>query len=282
MCTVSAVRAPWRDAADRAGALLWRLVVNRDEQRQRSSAQPPCVASYHGTAAVHPLDPDGGGTWVAASVAGLAMVLLNGVERPRVSGGTPEGLRYVWGSGQGRLSRGLVIPQLLAGRSIEEARALLEDLTVARYRPFRLLVISDHAVLETINGEGGLTCAVHGPTPRLMRTSSSVRAAEVRVLRSHLFAEMVTHPSRRMQDAFHAHRWDTDGAASVLMNRPDARTVSQTVVEMFTDRVRVEYRPVPAWTRTVTEVRRQSDDHTLRDTRTRGASRDLDDRRPAR
>lgn len=280
MCTVSAVRAPWTDTADRAAAILWRLVVNRDEQRRRSSAHPPLVASYRGIAAVHPVDPDGGGTWVAVSAAGLAMVLLNGVERPGHSEGRPEGLRYVWGSRQGRVSRGLIIPQLLGARSIEEARSVLGDMTVVRYRPFRLLVLSDDAVLECVSAGGALTSALRWPAPRLVRTSSSVRSEEVCGLRSHLFGEMVPQPSRRMQDAFHAHRWDMDRAASVLMDRPDARTVSQTVIEMLPDRARLEYRRVPAWSGTVTEIPRKFDEHPLRDTRTRSASRHLDDQRP--
>ena len=102
-----------------------------------------------------------------------------------------------------------------------------------------------------------MSCTRTPPFTRLVRTSSSVRHAEVHSARTRLFTEMVARGSRRSQDAFHSHRWVHDGPASVLMERADARTVSRTVVEVFADRVGLEYRPLPGLTRTETGLARR-------------------------
>src|SRR5262249_11399645 len=67
MCTVTVVPTP--------GAV--RLACNRDEQRTRPPALPPQVRRFGRRWAAFPVDPVGGGTWVAVNDTGLAMTVLN-------------------------------------------------------------------------------------------------------------------------------------------------------------------------------------------------------------
>jgi hypothetical protein len=99
MCTVSILRAPWADAGADDGP-LWRVVCNRDEQRTRRPAVAPLAGGCAARQFVYPLDPDGGGTWIAATSAGLVFTLLNETEAE----GASMPARPV--------SRGLIIPLL--------------------------------------------------------------------------------------------------------------------------------------------------------------------------
>jgi hypothetical protein len=54
---------------------------------------------------------------------------------------------------------------------------------------------------------------------------------------------MATGDPAAQQDAFHAHRWRDRPAVSVHMSRPDACTVSTTIVEVTTGEVRMTYQP---------------------------------------
>ncbi len=67
MCTVS-----WllHDAG-------YEVFFNRDEQKGRAIANPPAVFDREGTRYMMPVDPDGGGTWIAMNQHGLSLCLLN-------------------------------------------------------------------------------------------------------------------------------------------------------------------------------------------------------------
>jgi hypothetical protein len=49
-----------------------RVACNRDESRERPAAMSPELRIFGGNQALLPIDPTGGGTWIAASEAGLA------------------------------------------------------------------------------------------------------------------------------------------------------------------------------------------------------------------
>lgn len=245
MCTASVLRAPWIDGDGGSDDLLWRLVFNRDERHARSDASPPRAARVGDVNVISPRDPDGGGTWLAASSAGLVFAVLNETECPSPPSGAP-----------GILSRGLVIPALAACRSLAEAADRVTRLPGHRYRPFRLLVVSDRGLLEAWAHGGPVSVSYTPATPRLFRTSSSLAPARTRRLREALFDRMVPAASLAAQDAFHRHRWPGAAASSVLMSRPDARTVSVTIVDVFARVIRVAYRRCPAGSPAVTSLAR--------------------------
>lgn len=80
-----------------------------------------------------------------------------------------------------------------------------------------------------------------------MATSSSLGDELVDPVRRELFGECLRHAVDpcEAQDRFHSHQWPDRRHVSVLMARPDARTVSRTIVQIGRDHVRMTYRSLP-------------------------------------
>lgn len=240
MCTLSAINL--RTGEGRAG---YRLVMNRDELRTRARGVPPEWREMGGVRAVWPVDPDGGGTWIGAAETGLTLALVNSFPEPM-----PE-------LPADRVSRGLIIPRLIASEGLEGVLGELEELEIERFAPFRLVAI------DLTEGEGGdveprmlvvdwdrreLAVETHLDGP--MCLVSSGLGDRVVEPRRGLFEEMVVGGglSVAAQDAFHAHRWAERPEISVMMERAGARTVSvaSVVCEPGADEpVRMGYSEVP-------------------------------------
>jgi hypothetical protein len=227
MCTVSIIGL--RDG--------FRLVVNRDEARNRALARPPEVVRTNGVRALMPIDGESGGTWVAVTELGLGFALLN--------------LNVQTGPQEGR-SRGGIIPPLLACRSVDEAAAALVDLPGWPYRPFRLIVAGDGVAIELRHGPA--LELRHSLTSPLMFTSSGLGDRLVEAPRRALFERIMARRGARRgagrgslvdrQDRFHAHRWRLRPHLSVTMERREASTVSRTVLEVGGNRVHMAYTQV--------------------------------------
>jgi hypothetical protein len=242
MCTLTVLRRPLSVVGNDDEAPLWRVTFNRDERRTRPPALPPHQHLYDDRVAVHPIDPLGGGTWIAMSSAGLVFALLNGYSeddsRPR-----PTTAK----------SRGLIIPALLGADTLHVATMRVQAIDPAAFLSFRLVIVGDDGAHEVVSDgrqldcrdvrEGGSGGGAAGEA--WMRSSSSVRPEIVLPHRGGMFQHDVA-PSRSAaaQDRFHLTRHATDTALGVLMEREDARTVSVTTVEVFFGRVRMMYRPL--------------------------------------
>jgi hypothetical protein len=230
MCTVTIIRPPV--AAEETACV--RLVCNRDEQRSRPPALPPRIERFGSRQALLPIDPLGGGTWIAANDAGLAFMLMNAyagsVLPPR-----------------GEKSRGLIIPQLLPCGTLGEALDAGMNIDARQFAPFRLIVVDEQQCVEL---------AAHGDR-MVLRTRESL--AEPRFFTSSgLGDDVVQRPRREVfeqfliagratpqqQDALHRHSWPDQLRLSICMNRPEARTVSITVVEIRSYEVIMEYEPL--------------------------------------
>jgi hypothetical protein len=234
MCTVSVIRPLTGAPSLQPGSALLRVVVNRDEQRTRPAAFPPVVVSAPGGRAVMPLDPQGGGTWVAANDAGLVFALLNGAPAaPSAAGLRPT-------------SRGLIIPRVVESSSVEEVWARLQELDVTGCQPWRLIVASSTRLLDVEQRAGrGLRRLISLLPVRFMATSSSERSDDAGVARRRLFRDLVAPATGSAQDRFHAHQWDDDPGISVVMQRESARTVSRTVIEVCDSSLLLAYSPLP-------------------------------------
>jgi uncharacterized protein with NRDE domain len=235
MCTVSLIRPLVGSTVDwpSGDPLILRMVVNRDELSSRAAARPPLVVRTAAGRAVMPIDPQGGGTWAAATDTGLVFALLNGTPRASQPGSVEP------------LSRGLVIPRLLECPSIDDVLERVQCLSLGRYLPWRLIVGDGSQVLDLELRSGGKLRHLKSFQPvRLMATSSSTRHAEASERRRHAFREVVAPVDERTQDRFHASVFDDDPAISVLMQRPDARTVSRTTVEVRAGGVTMHYEPL--------------------------------------
>lgn len=226
VCTVSVIEV--------AGG--FRLVTNRDEKRVRAMAEFPQRWGKQ-RVSVGPFDPAGGGTWVA-SRPGLTLCLLNmKLEEPL----PPPDPRVA-------ISRGRIIPGLIDETGAERAMAGLDRLDLARFMPFRLVAAErvtcgvrvmlarwDGCDLEVVEVESGPFVAA----------SSGLGDAIVQ-RRVPQFRAMVETMggTTEMQDAFHRFRWPQADHTSVLMSRPDARTVSITEVLDAEAGVEMRYRTV--------------------------------------
>jgi len=224
MCTVTVI--PAREAI--------RLACNRDELRSRPAALPPRVQQFGPRRAVLPVDPTSGGTWVAVNDAGLALTLLNvNSQNGSATLAAP-------------LSRGKLIPALLHADTPLAAAFSALALDPAQYAPFRLLLVSRREGVE-VHSDGTrirLVWRIGLSRPQLF-TSSGLGDQAVEGPRRRLFGEYFDSSGDPLarQDAFHRHRWPDRPHLSVCMDRPDARTVSHTVVSLGPDRVTLTYHP---------------------------------------
>lgn len=217
MCTLTAIPA----------GPGYRLAFNRDERPARAPALPPTVTGR----AVFPVDPESGGTWLAATDTGLSLAVLNGNPRR--------------GAPAGRVSRGRIIPGLLDATTPGEAVVRAAALALADYAPFRLVAVGGGVVAD-LRWDGSAAQTDSRPLDRpVLFTSSGLGDAVVTPPRTALFDELFAAPADwpAAQDAFHRHAWPGREHLSVNMRRAGARTVSFAVVEVGAGCVRFVYHP---------------------------------------
>ncbi|NBD39383.1 MAG: hypothetical protein GVY10_12525 [Verrucomicrobia bacterium] len=208
----------------------WWLCFNRDEQRSRARAEPPATHEIDGVKVLAPLDPDGGGTWFAVNEHGLALVLLN-----RYREASP-----VSRTGAQR-SRGLLVLDLSAARSVREVEAGLEKTDFTPYAPFHLYALRQgEGIHASWDPGGGLRIF----PPETFLTTSSYRPSEVAAARGRLWKEQTGEGNVRPDRAAAILRTRNSvrPALGLCMDREDARTVSQLQVHLNGDEARVSYR----------------------------------------
>jgi hypothetical protein len=238
MCTLTVLPRPALAGRSGLDEAVLRVVCNRDERLARVAALPPAAHLFDGRQVAMPIDPEGGGTWIAANDRGLVLTLLNAtadLSAVTAARTTP-----------GRPSRGLIIPALASSESVSEALDRALAMNLWRFNPFRLVLLDRHQLAECWL-ENGLPryrrAFLHAP---LMRTSSSLGDGLVQAPRRALFRRFFEGAAdpRAAQDAFHDHQWPGRESISVRMERADARTVSRTVVEVSDEVTRLRYRAI--------------------------------------
>ena len=238
MCTVSIIATPGG----------FRLACNRDELRARPPALPPRVVRFADRLAALPIDPAGGGTWIAAIDAGLAFALLN-VNSPSVRCTGPA-------------SRGLLIPSLLGCAGLEEATSRALKLDLKRFSACRLVIADARGCAVLYWDRVRRELELQSFTRPLLFTSSGLGDAVVDRPRRALFDQMVVScATAAAQDAFHRHRWPDRPELSVNMSRAEARTVSYGVIESGPERIGFTYEdaaPGDGGAATVVELRPRS------------------------
>lgn len=239
MCTLTVINLRTDE-----GKLGYRLVMNRDELRTRSRAMPPEWRELDGVRAIWPVDPDGGGTWIGAAETGLTLALVNSFPEPMPKRPSDP------------ISRGLIIPRLIASEGIEGVVDAFESIEVERYAPFRLVAVDlaeggegvepRIAVVDWNREELAIETHLDGP---ICLVSSGLGDSVVEP-RLGLYEDMLVSAGLSVanQDRFHAHEWGDRPDLSVMLNRELARTVSVTTVECLVDAdepIRMDYREVP-------------------------------------
>jgi len=215
----------------------FRLACNRDERLVRPCAFPPRVHVKAGRRCIWPIDPIGGGTWIGANDAGLAMVLLN------------RYLRASAPSNGAGVTRGSIVPTVLDHASMDAAMQYATSLDETLFAPFQLVIVSK-AMVGVVTSDGRRITVARSCLERpLLYTSSSLGDRRVEGPRRRLFEQLVVgrrHALLRGQARFHAHQWTDSPELSVLMSRPDAATVSRTVINVTNGRVDLAYEDLDA------------------------------------
>jgi Transport and Golgi organisation 2 len=214
----------------------FRLCCNRDERRNRPTAAPPMVQSLGQRQAIFPIDPTSQGTWVGVNDAGLTMALLNRTaDQMNLLDETPE------------VSRGRIIPALLTCGSADEALEHCARLDAARFDRFRLLIMQGTTAIVVTSDTRAFLHDVVSVSQPVMWTSSSLGDDVVEGPRRELFNRMFDDRQGewlRAQRRFHRHQWRTRPQISVMMERSDARTVSQTAIDVRLRAITLTYRDV--------------------------------------
>lgn len=240
MCTVTILpRSTLAAHAVGLDAPLLRLVCNRDEQRARPAALPPALRWIAGRRVAMPVDPVGGGSWIAVNESGVVCALLN-------ANGNRTGDTQLRAGQPSWLSRGLIIPAVASSDSVSDALERALGLDVASYLPFRLLLLDPYQLVECWPESGQLRYRRSFLGFPAMRTSSGLGDALVLGPRRTLFRRFLSGARDPLaaQDAFHGHQWSGREDISVLMERADARTVSRSVVCVGTGMASLTYRAV--------------------------------------
>ena len=198
-----------------------------------------------------PRDGQAGGTWIAVTDAGVVFALLNlnpGRAHPPGEAAADIGPR---------LTRGAVIHELIQANTAPEALERTHALDPRAFPPFRVLACDRQGSwMEAVSTGTTMRRRLRTLDAPLMRTSSGLGDDVVIEARRALFHTMLGNAevaTAAAQDRFHRHRWAGAGELSVLMSRPDARTVSITTVEVWDAGARMLYHELP-------DVRSRADD----------------------
>jgi hypothetical protein len=211
---------------------------NRDERRDRPRGVAPTVQVLSGRTFLAPLDPEGQGTWIGAHQDGLAICVLNASESdPQRLPPKPE-------------SRGAVLLEMM---DLDDADAVGSHLArierrLRAVRSFHVVVAEpprasraarsvrfrwDGRRLERDDHEGARLYVSSSLDP------TGAEAARERSWKGLLRSAGESDPQR-------LRRWlashDPErGPVSVCMHRPEAKTVSRTLVSVEPGRVEMAY-----------------------------------------
>ncbi|MEX0330861.1 MAG: NRDE family protein [Puniceicoccaceae bacterium] len=218
MCTLA-----WGEAE--AGFLI---CFNRDEQRSRPLAEDPRLHPADPVPLIYACDPQGGGTWFAASTRGFAVALLNNY--PGSAMDPSDSYR----------SRGELVLKV-ASMAAQEAAVWLEEEDFSSYAPFFLFILDPEAVLG-IEWDGKQMHRIN-PSNDFWTTSSHQPEA-ITAWRRQWWNEQFHAAGGTPLDMAGLMRRTHPGKPShgLTMDRPDARTLSQIELLISTGTIRFTYR----------------------------------------
>ncbi|MDN3612225.1 NRDE family protein [Vibrio ostreicida] len=213
------------------GSSHYQVYFNRDEQRERLPALEPQDSVIDGVHCVMPIDPVGGGSWIATNEHGVTVCLLNFYQ-----GTTPKG----------RLtSRGLIIKQLASSCSSQVVDARILEMDLRRFAPFTVVSFDTRRTANettqwTWDGEQLRHAPAFAPI-----VSAGRHFEEAKHYRLRLFNELLlSAPNEEIVQRFHRSFDETYPHLSPLMVRDDARTVSTTCVVVSASRQDMIYQSI--------------------------------------
>jgi len=209
------------------------LFFNRDELNTRGAEQPPRVETRDGVAFASPRDGDRGGTWLLTNAHGVTVALLNDYA-------------VRWRPAGDAVSRGAVVLACAAAATSEAVTAMIGKLPLENAGPFTVIALGADGRARRLHWSG-VQLEEATAEGLSFETSSSFATEAVCAERRRRFEELGAGGiwlEREKLETFHWAHDAANGAASVLMRRPDARTRSVTRVSVRGDRVEMHYQPV--------------------------------------
>jgi Transport and Golgi organisation 2 len=207
--------------------------MNRDEKLTRRRAIPPKRSDFPSATALLPRE-DSGGTWVACNSHGnlLAVLNWNDVE-PRVGG---ENLR----------SRGVLIPELIAGDDLTDTHTRFAQLDLDGVSPFRLIgAFPGESLIVEWSWDGLQRREFEFAWRKRHWFSSGVSDALAQQERRRVCEKAEGYGSLEPASwvgNLHQSHDPLPGPFSICVHRKDAATVSYTEVRCNGDGISMSYR----------------------------------------
>lgn len=217
------------------------VIFNRDELLSRPDASPPEIQIENGIHVLAPVDPEGGGTWIAANQFGMVFCLMN-----------YYGSRAMENSGENFQSRGILVKNMSACHDLRIIRQKLADINIKQYRPFHFIVFPGTFTPVEWQWDGKEFREVVASLPLL--TTSGAFLSLTRWARTRVFRKATDNYNRVLTEeqhlAIHRSRRPWPSTMSIAMKRKGRETVSLTRVQVQPHRVQMDYLPGnPATTR---------------------------------
>lgn len=197
------------------------FTTSRDLHIARPAALPPCLSHTPRGRILHPVDPEGGGTWCAVHESRCAVILLNGAFMAHQP--NPP---Y-------RISRGR-IPLLLAPSPFPTTA--FRELDLTGIEPFTCIIREEQALTE-LRWDGHEKYVQRmDPDKSYIWSSCTLYDQEVSLLRQRWFEDWIdgAEPGEPISIRnFHMNAGAGDPCTSIRMSRPDGNaTVSITSLRL--------------------------------------------------
>jgi len=207
------------------------LTTSRDEQLSRPVARGPELKKMNDYSLLYPVDPKGGGTWIACDDAGKTVCLFNGAFKAHF----PE---YPY-----RHSRGLIVPDFF---QYPDAESFSLHYNFSNIEPFTLIIVEHHSLTEfKWDGEKTYLLDHEFSIPKIW-SSVTLYTPEIIILRERWFRDWksgIVHPDQKDILEFHLNAGDGRKETDVQMERKalSLKTVSITSVMVSTNKAKMEY-----------------------------------------
>lgn len=195
------------------------LTSNRDEAAERE-ALPPDFYSENGVRMLYPKDKLAGGTWIGISERKRLICLLNGEFKPHVR------------ENSYRLSRGVVVKDLLGAMSIDEA---VENFNFINIEPFTIVAVDWNTKLRLLElvWDGKMKHYKELSLKPHIWSSSPLYTSEMKKRREEWFREFQKMNSIDAEALwnFHISAGVGDPEIDVIMDRGFVKTQNITQIE---------------------------------------------------
>lgn len=213
------------------------VLFNRDESVARAMAIPPIPSitsispelDESSQPFLAPRDPARGGTWIAVRGDGVVLALLNHYGHPVAEN--------AW------RSRGAIILGLASARDLDDEWKKIMEI-IEDFPPFHLITLRRGEITSDTWTGRDRESEYLNPSCGMFTTSSSPDPL-VKSVRERTFSDLVEdnpHLTAEALQLFHDGWGNVDAASSVMMDRGDRRTVSQSSIKITTDVAHFAYR----------------------------------------